>query len=298
MSNETFRQEARPEHYLDWVSRGNASPWRYALVAVLGFFLAVFILPVFFFVGLVSLTGKAAAPDGATEFSFLPGLVAILILVRLILARPAWSVALPSWPPSWRLLGAGLLIGLVVCLIPPPFLNFHYEGFSGLRSAGGAFILMTLLGLLLQTAAEEVLFRGLFLQAVLRLTGLVWVAVLIQALVFAWLHIGNLKAWHGNPLGMAPYLIVALVWGWVAWRTGSLLVPWMLHFTNNASNVLIFGVKGDVIQSIGPVSIDPPSIIVGTLVIVMQAVLYIGLVEAYLHWSKRRRVVGLGPTSP
>jgi hypothetical protein len=257
------------------------------MVSIVGFLLALFVLPSIFIVLLAALSRSASTGSLVLVFSFLPGLLAIFMLVRLALGRPAWSVALPSYPPGWRPLVAGLLIGLIVGLVPPPYLDFEYRGFGGLIAAGASFILLTLIGLLIQTAMEEVLFRGLLLQAAYRLTGYVWIAITAQAVIFAILHIGNLQAWHGNPLGLIPYLITALAWGWLAWRTGSLLIPWMLHFANNASNALLVGTKGDVLHSVGPFAIDPPTIAVGALATLMQAVLSIFLVELYL-WHARR----------
>src|SRR5271166_1859351 len=85
------------------------------------------------------------------------------------------------------------------------------------------------------------LFRGLIAQFTRRIVNSVTLVVLVQALIFGALHVGNVRAWGGSPLGMAPYVLAVAAWGWAAWRTGSLLVPAALHFANNAGNVLAVG---------------------------------------------------------
>jgi Type II CAAX prenyl endopeptidase Rce1-like len=97
----------------------------------------------------------------------------------------------------------------------------------------------------IQTGFEEMLFRGLIAQLTRRIVNSVTLVVLVQALIFGALHVGNVRAWGGSPLGMAPDVLAAAAWGWAAWRTGSLLVPAALRFANNAGNVLAVGVSGD-----------------------------------------------------
>lgn len=283
----------RPDHfsreanYLDWARRGKSSLWRYAIVVPVGFALSMFVLPLIFDILLLSQNSLEISQQTMIVFSLFPGIVLIFLLVCFVLGRPAWSVALPAWPPSGQALLAGLLIGLLVSLIPPPFVHIYYEGFDGLRSAGTTFIFLTLAGLLIQTGAEEVLFRGLIQQAAYRLFGQVSLAVLTQALIFGYMHIDNIAAYGGSWLAMAPYFITALAWGWIACRTGSLLVPWMLHFTNNASTVLIVGARGDALKSVGPFSMDPPAIAISVLIITMQAILWVSLVEIYVRRKQR-----------
>src|SRR5271166_2617412 len=85
------------------------------------------------------------------------------------------------------------------------------------------------------------LFRGLIAQFTRRIVNSVTLVVLVQALIFGALDVGNVRAWGGSPLGMVPYVLAVAAWGWAAWRTGSLLVPAALHFANNAGNVLAVG---------------------------------------------------------
>jgi len=271
--------------YLDWALRGQTSIWRYGLAIGLGLVFGIFFLPGLFALGCVLLFHASPSLPPVKLFSFLPGLLGILLLVKVILQRPSWSVALPWWPTSWQWLGSGLAIGTIIAVFPPPFVDFRYEGFAALRAISLGMIMLVLVGLLIQTATEEILFRGLILQAAYRFTGKVWLAIMIQALLFALLHIGNIGAWEGTWLAMMPYFVTAAAWGWVATRSGSLVLPWMLHFTNNASTTFLVGVRGDVLTAWGVFSIMPPSIPVAIAITCVQAALWIGLTEL---WFRRR----------
>jgi hypothetical protein len=274
--------------YLDWTWKGHAAIWRYAVVAVLSIVLSFYVAPVFVAVALTILLGAPPAlTNVATLIGFVPGLIIIPLLVRVILGRPSWSMALPSWPPDLTVFGAGVAIALVVALIPPPFLQFHYVGFGGFERAGISLVLVTLGGLLLQSLCEEVAFRGILQQSFLRFTGSVWTAIIAQAAIFGWMHISNVASWNSNPLAMAPYFVTAVVWGWVAWRTGSILISWALHFVSNASNVLWMGSKGDdVLQSVAPFAIDTPSIGVGVAAVTILHVVSAVLVEIYVRYFR------------
>lgn len=106
-------------------------------------------------------------------------------------------------------------------------------------SGGATLVLMVCTGFMIQTAFEELYFRGLLMQATRRLTSWLPVLLVVQAYVFASLHAGNLEGHAASYLTMVPYFVAALYFGWVAWRTGSLVIPMGLHFANNGWNALL-----------------------------------------------------------
>lgn len=271
--------------YLDWAGKDSVARWRYALAAIIGTPLLLFIMPIFYAIGMAYIDPQFAASDVGKLYSFFPSAIAIMLLAPSLLGRSPWTLVLPSWPPQWRVFLIGIVIALAVALLSsifqPLLIPVTYEGFDGLKSAGVALIAVSLVGFLVQTGAEELLFRGLLQQTFFRFTGSVWVAILGQALIFGALHIANVSAWGGNPLAMVPYLLTALTWGWAAWRTGSLLIPWALHFVNNASNKFLVGANGDVISSIAPFSVDVPSIEIVAALTAVSSLITIILVEIY-----------------
>lgn len=71
---------------------------------------------------------------------------------------------------------------------------------------------------------EEVLFRGYFLQG-LRGRKSMRFSVLLTAFLFGIVHL--------NPWQFASAFLIGLAFGWVAWRTGSILWPMAGHALNN-----------------------------------------------------------------
>jgi hypothetical protein len=76
---------------------------------------------------------------------------------------------------------------------------------------------------------EEPLCRGLFLGGLNARYGL-WRAIILSALLFALMHM--------NPWQFFPTFIMGLVYGWVALATGSIALPILGHFINNAGYLL------------------------------------------------------------
>lgn len=73
--------------------------------------------------------------------------------------------------------------------------------------------------------AEELVFRGAILTALLRNGKKPWVAIVLSALFFGVAHF--------NPAQSANAFVLGLLLGWVYWRTGSLWPAIAIHITNN-----------------------------------------------------------------
>lgn len=85
---------------------------------------------------------------------------------------------------------------------------------------GGYFLIAMLVPL-----AEEVVFRGAILRALLQLPHNRWLMIALSALLFALAH--------GNPAQMPHAFLVGLLLGWLYARTGSILPGLAFHWTNN-----------------------------------------------------------------
>jgi membrane protease YdiL (CAAX protease family) len=72
---------------------------------------------------------------------------------------------------------------------------------------------------------------------------------------------------------MAPYIISGLLYGWAAYRSGSLWMPVGLHLVNNYTGLVLAGTKGDALPSAAPLLIASPSLTVGTIVVLVQSAL-------------------------
>ena len=110
--------------------------------------------------------------------------------------------------------------------------------------AGWGSFLASMLVLLLvvppQAAAEEYLTRGWLLQGIGAWFRRPWVPIMVQAVVFAALH-----GW-GTPWGFADLLVFGVVAGYLTVRTGGLEAAIALHVMNNLVSSVIAAAYNDL----------------------------------------------------
>lgn len=175
-----------------------------------------------------------------------------------------WSVAgRIRWSLVWRSLGIAA-VALVVQFAVNIAIGLATTGFSGAdlepvdRGDFDAVAAVVSFGLVLllvpfQAAAEEVVFRGMFLQVLGSWLRSPWIAIVLSTIAFSAGHIYDI--WGLIGVGM-----LGLTAAWLTWRTGGLEAGISLHVLNN---VLAFGVMatgvggetGQVEESGGPESL-------------------------------------------
>jgi len=292
-SDMTNKNEAEVSTYLDWSTKGRTAIWRY----LLGTFL---MLLIFLFLSSFAILPLAIlAPDykeslplslTGTLLTFVISFLSIPALVKLLHCRPSWSVALPRLRfEGWNfftaiwvylLVGAGSTLLLAVVGVMPIETN---PGFS--LATLWPVALIGLVGILIQAGSEEMLFRGYLTQFVRRFTANPYVFIGIPALLFGLPHIANISQLGGGLVVVVPYAISGALYGWVAYRTGSLWMGLGLHFMNNYSSVLLVSTAGDVLPSAAPFQVGLPSLATGTGVIAAQSL----AMAVILHILLKRR---------
>jgi membrane protease YdiL (CAAX protease family) len=277
---------SRPRHYLDWSGKGRCSIWLYFLAVILGYLgLQWGSIPVLLLAG-DHINDRLFGP-ALLELSFAGFIVTVLLTVRLILGRPAWSVGVPAWPPRWIDYLAGMLMWwagmlLMYLIFVIPFGRVSFQGWGVFSGALIPYLAAITVGVMVQTAAEELFFRGLLMQATRRATAWLPAVIGVQALWFAHLHAGNVSAWGGGYMAMLPYFATALALGWAAWRSGSLLLPMGMHFANNIALFVLVKTEGDVVEASTPFIAQAASPASASVQAIGQALMMIALIE-YLH---------------
>jgi membrane protease YdiL (CAAX protease family) len=133
----------------------------------------------------------------------------------------------------------GLVYGLTA-LLPSditPLPNLHPALWAG-------FLPLALVGILIQTGAEEVLFRG-YLQSQLAArfaTPLAW--MVLPSAIFAVLHYQPTVMGENAWLGVAAVFLFALCAADLTARTGTIGAAWGFHFANNAVAILFVALDG------------------------------------------------------
>jgi len=137
------------------------------------------------------------------------------------------------------------------------------EAFLSDTSPGGFIINLLMIGML-AAIGEEFLFRGVILRIFRDWTGNTHVAVWITAILFSALHL--------QFFGFLPRMILGVVLGYMFVWSGSLWVPVITHFINNAAAVIVAYLyyRGEIktdMESFG--STDNTAWIIGSLVMTL-----------------------------
>lgn len=285
-------KDSSVKSYLEWSDKGKSSIWRYILGSIL-------MIIVFF-----ALSGMGAIPvtiidpnykDSLIESNlalmlvFVISFVAIPLIVGLLHKRPYWSVAMPKFHiEKWNLL-IGFVVSTLVGLIA--VVVFSLLGYIDLEYVGidwGTWLSVAaigLIGIFIQAGSEEMLFRGYFAQFTRRITKNPYVIIFVPALLFAIPHYSNLSQYSSGLIVLLPYLINGVLYGYIAYRTGSLWMSLGLHMSNNLSGMLLVGTKADVLETVSPLVFGLPSLELSTVVIGVQAVAIVAII---LPLVKRR----------
>lgn len=201
------------------------------------------------------------APDAApAERWQVRLLLAISHLSTFILA--GWVTVQLFYPPARRAvvyLGAErwpgfktVLTGVLLILVSIPLVLFLYQinkalplpesfhlmedqtndAIKGLLQMDNVLELLANLTLiaLLPAVGEELVFRGIVQQQFMRRIPEPYVALLLTAIIFSFIHF--------QFEGFLPRMLLGFLLGWLYWHTGNFWVPVTAHFANNAAQVI------------------------------------------------------------
>jgi uncharacterized protein len=169
----------------------------------------------------------------------------------------AWRLWRPGVPeglwgaPSGRKVGV-LTLAILATVLSSPLMSASYEFNASLIPEGGALEAMFLplekmleelttfiasaegmkrVVVVLSVAAlpaffEELAFRGVLQPLLIRCTGNAWVGILMASIIFS--------AIHFQFYGFLPRMLLGMLFGWLAYRSGSLVPGMAAHFVNNS----------------------------------------------------------------
>uniref|UniRef100_UPI003A8A4DC7 CPBP family intramembrane glutamic endopeptidase n=1 Tax=Leucobacter sp. BZR 635 TaxID=3378705 RepID=UPI003A8A4DC7 len=197
----------------------------------------------------------------------IPAVILAMLAVGIRPTGRIWSVAGKiRWGLLWRTTGAavlavivmngvGIFVGMVMSVFSGPGESAAIAADSpdfNTNAAIASFVIVLLL-VPFQAAAEEVVFRGLFLQVLGSWMRSPWLAIGISSVVFALMHIYDI--W-----GLLAVGLMGLTAAWVTWKTGGLEAAVAIHVINNiaAFGFMAAGLSpdtGQVESSGGPESV-------------------------------------------
>ena len=188
---------------------------------------------------------RGASPAGivALLFSYVAVMAGLAISLRLFMRRGLRSLIGPAAGDFWPV--ALPLTGLWVLLMP---LAWSDESVQANLALGSwlRWLPFALLGLLIQTATEELIFRGYLQQHLAARFRSRWVWMVLPSVLFGLSHYSTAQygalAWvvvlWSGVFGLAAADLTA--------RTGNLGAAIALHFANNIAAVLLVGMAGNL----------------------------------------------------
>ncbi len=267
-------------------------------------------------------TGSSSSSTDALALDTPLGLLANNLVIACLIPAAALAVATvqrarPGLLASvtgrlrWPLLGRLAVVALVVVsvfvgvgfLLPGEATTGGDTGPAGTAGPAGtspgfgtvlALLAVILVSTPLQSAGEEVGFRGYLTQVVSS-----WFArpavgtvlgVLASATVFALAHGAQ------QPVLFADRFLFGLVASWLAWRTGGLEASIALHAVNNMASLGISAVTGTLAASLASTSLPWSSALLDAVMIVTYAVAADRVVRRHGLSTRRQRDGLLSPT--
>ncbi|HSL29881.1 MAG TPA: CPBP family intramembrane glutamic endopeptidase [Anaerolineales bacterium] len=238
--------------YLELARQGKNDWWRYllSLPGILITWLFVGSIPVVLFMAYISMDGDPATDFSGTGFvgvpviveflvtmsSFVPFLVATLLAVRVIHARPLKTLITGEAHIRWRrtLSGAGTWLAIAALLSIVEALL--YPGRYVLTFQPARLLLFALFALILipiQTSAEEVFFRGYLLQWMgLRLKNK-WLLSLLNGILFFLPHAINPEMATNSLLIGLGYFATGFFLAFITLKDNGIELALGMHAANN-----------------------------------------------------------------
>jgi CAAX protease family protein len=168
-----------------------------------------------------------------------PVTIAVLaIAVRIARSDLSDYFAL-KWPAAHDLrLGIGTLVVLIAVGDALLYLSgrdvvtaFQVQSYTT-AAAAGWLPAMFAAAILIAPAGEEIVFRGFLFRGWVRSPRAVWPAVIVISILWAMLHI------QYDWAGVLQIFVIGLFLGWMRWRSGSLLLTFLLHALFNLEGTL------------------------------------------------------------
>lgn len=164
----------------------------------------------------------------------------ILTMVIFLVAK--WSVVSRHWLQTrpwatffWCIMAAlgALIPSAWLQEIMPALPNLAEDTFDMILKDRWGYLVIGLLAPL----AEELVFRGAILRALLQWKRNPWIGIVISALLFALIHM--------NPVQMPHAFLIGILLGWMYYRTDSIIPGIVYHWVNNTVAYVMYNLYPD-----------------------------------------------------
>jgi uncharacterized protein len=297
--------------YLKQAKEGYTGWWRYVVilfvVITLNFIAGV---PILIVSAIQTLSGQANMSEFASTYnpealglSKNMGLLLMVAPLSIVFIGVAFAIKY-LYGYSWRkvftsytrfrwknfFLTAGIwfiLLGaadIVYYLINPSAYTFHFD-----PSAFYTLLLICMIFIPLQSAWEELYFRGNLMQGIGLLLRSRWMALLITSIAFGSVHIFNPEvAKYGVTSAMIQYIGFGLLLGITVIMDGGLEMAFGLHAVNNIYASVFVSYSGAVLNTPSLISSEQNNTTYMTIAFVVAAAIFLLVAKTVFKWNSFR----------
>ena len=239
--------------YLDLALLGHNDWWRYALgvLTIASFWLVLGYLPVVFLPE--ELFGDPLLEFVVVNFSIFMMLAGLAVAVSWIHRRPFSTLVTAEPRIAWARMARAAAVWAVFSALSLVIEHVLYPDRYYLSFDGQRFLPFALLVIVLtpiQGAAEELVFRGYFMQGLSRLTRRPVVIAIVSSAIFTLPHLMNPEVHQYGMLVMAAhYFAIGMVLATIVLRDGRLELAMGLHAVNNVFLAIIANYEGSALPS-------------------------------------------------
>jgi membrane protease YdiL (CAAX protease family) len=187
-----------------------------------------------------------------TFLTFVPLLIGIFLVVRLIHSRPFLTLITPRARVGWGRFGQGFLLFGALLIFATVIEALLYPGRYQFALNVGRFLPFLIVGLILipiQTASEELLFRGYVMQGLSLLVRSPIVLAVICGLIFTLPHLANPELSAGFWLVTPQYFVVGFALAIITLKDNGLELALGVHTVNNLFVGLLVTFPDSAIQA-------------------------------------------------
>ncbi len=240
--------QQQTQRYLDLVHHGKNDWWRYALgfLTIAFFWLGLGYLPLNFLAEADAI--NPLVDFVAINFSILMMLAGLAVTVKSLHGRPLRSLVTSEshidWWRIWRGAAVWAVLAAVIAAIEHVlFPGRYYLSFDPHHFYGFAALVLVLTPI--QSAVEELVFRGYVMQGLGLITRRPALIAVLSSIFFTVPHLLNPEVEkHGTLIMAANYFAIGMVLATITLRDGRLELAIGLHAANNLFLALIANYEG------------------------------------------------------
>lgn len=240
------------ERYLELGRQGRDRWWRYlvGVAIVAAFWIGLGMLPYFWLA--VTFEFDPLLDFIAVNLSIVVMLLGLVLVMRLLHRRRLMTLVTPAPRIAWRRVGEGAGVWAMLLLIALAIEHALYPERYQLTFDAGRFFAFALAALVLtpvQTATEELVFRGYVMQGLATVMRRPAAVALVSAAIFTVPHLLNPEMQYGAALLAASYFTIGLLLAVVTLRDGRLELAIGVHAANNLMLAIVANYEGSALTT-------------------------------------------------